>query len=66
VFNKIEKIKELAEKATTKTGFMVKAWINNKAYKTGNKASTFFMENMPVNFSDFLPKWNYSFSPKLL
>jgi len=46
--------------ATTKTGFSVKVWQNEKDYKTGKKASEEFLEKYPVKFNEFLPQWNYS------
>jgi len=61
VFNNYNIIKELAEQTTTKTGFTVKAYINEKQYQTGQKASEEFMNTMPVIFNDLLPKWNYKF-----
>jgi len=64
VFENHEKIKEIAEQTTTKTGFSVKAYINTKVYQTGIKASDEFMEKMPVIFNRFLPKWNYKFDCK--
>lgn len=66
VFDSYEIVKELAEKTKTKTGLSVEVNFNNKEYKTGNKASTDFLESMPVKFDEVLPKWNYSFKPKLL
>ena len=63
VFDSYEIIKELAEATTTKTGFSVKAYINEKQYLTGKKASVEFMERMPVCFDEFLPKWNHKFCP---
>ncbi|GHU82057.1 hypothetical protein FACS189415_1780 [Bacteroidia bacterium] len=36
--------------------------INTKQYETGRKASEEFMQTMPVDFNDFLPKWNYKFT----
>jgi hypothetical protein len=62
VFDSYKKIKELAEQTTTKTGFVVKAYINTKIYQTGKKASEEFMKTMPVIFNKFLPKWNYKFN----
>jgi len=59
VFENYGIIKTLAEQTTTKTGFMVKAIINKTEYKTGNNASNDFIQNCPVKFSEFLPKWNY-------
>jgi len=64
VFENHEKIKEIAEQTTTKTGFSVKAYINTKVYQTGIKASDEFMKIMPVIFNKFLPKWNYKFDYK--
>lgn len=62
VFKNHEIVKELAEETTTKTGFSVKAYINTKQYEIGRKASEEFMQTMPVDFNDFLPKWNYKFT----
>jgi hypothetical protein len=62
VFNNYNIIKELAEQTTTASGFSVKAYINTKLYQIGKKASKDFIENMPVIFNDFMPKWNYKFS----
>ena len=59
LFDNYEKIKNLAEETTTKTGFSVKAYMNKKACQTGEKASKEFMKTMPVIFNKFLPKWNY-------
>jgi hypothetical protein len=64
VFDNYDKIKELAEQTTTKTGFSVKARINRKTYQTGIKASEEFMKTFPVFFYKFLPKWNYRFDYK--
>jgi len=64
LFDNYDKIKKLAEETTTKTGFSVKAYINNNVYQTGKKASENFMKIMPVIFNKFLPKWNYKFSCK--
>ena len=65
-FDSIDIVKELAEKTTTKKGFSVKVSINEKIYLTGKKASDEFLENSPVEFDKLLPKWNYTFKPKLL
>ena len=64
VFRDHKIIKELAEQTTTKTGFSVKAYINDKIYLTGKKASDEFLKKMPVIFNKTLPKWNYKFSCK--
>lgn len=64
VFDSYEIIKELAEKATTKSGFSVNVFTNEKVYVTGGKASEEFRKNMPIELGDFLPKWNYMFKCK--
>ncbi len=66
VFDNYEIVKELAENTKTQTGLSVHANFNDKIYMTGKKASEQFMEEMPVEFNEILPKWNYSFKPKLL
>jgi hypothetical protein len=66
VFDNYDIVKELAEKTKTKSGLSVKVSFNDKVYLTGKKASDVFLDSMPVDFDGFLPKWNYSFKPKLL
>jgi hypothetical protein len=61
VFDNYEIVKELAEKTITQTGFSVEVHMNEKEYVTGKKASKEFLENMLVEFDDFIPKWNYTF-----
>ncbi|HZJ19597.1 MAG TPA: ISAzo13 family transposase [Pricia sp.] len=60
VFDSYGIVGELAEKATTRSGFSVEVSMNEKVYATGKKASEGFRENMPVEFDGFLPKWNYT------
>lgn len=66
VFDNYEIVKELAQKTKTKSGLKVIATCNDKTYETGRKASDVFLKEMPVEFDKILPKWNYSFNPKLL
>ncbi|VAW81033.1 hypothetical protein MNBD_GAMMA12-1934 [hydrothermal vent metagenome] len=63
VFDNYQIVKELAEKTKTKTGLSVVVGFNDKEYVTGKKASIDFLESMPVEFDEKLPKWNYSFKP---
>ena len=63
VFDNYQIVKELAEKTKTKTGLSVVVDFNDKEYVTGKKASTDFLESMPFEFDEKLPKWNYSFKP---
>jgi hypothetical protein len=55
--------KELIEKATTKTGLSVVAFILNKVYKTKRKVITGFKESMRILFDDILGQWNYVVTP---
>jgi len=66
VFTDYQIVKELAESTKTKTGFAVEVSLNDKVYKIGNKASTDFLESKPYQSDLILPKWNYTFKPKLL
>lgn len=66
VFDSYETLTTLAQKAQTSTGFSVQVRINKQVYQTGKKASQEFLAQNPVVFDDFLPKWNYTFIPKLL
>lgn len=56
--------KELIERATTKTGLTVVAWILNKVYETKRKVVAGFKKSMRILFDDTLGKWNYVATPK--
>ncbi|MCB9090117.1 MAG: ISAzo13 family transposase [Calditrichae bacterium] len=62
VFDDINIVKELAEKATTKTGLSVNVWINPKTYNINRSVNHGFKNNIRkyVNFFEVLPKWNYA------
>jgi len=63
VFDSREIMVSLAEEhARTKTGFYVEAWVNEKEYLTGIKASDEFKKKYPIKHSTNLHKWNYSFN----
>jgi hypothetical protein len=38
--------------------------IIDNIYQTGKKATQAFLENMPIVFDKFLPKWNYKAVPE--
>jgi hypothetical protein len=64
VLDSVQTVKELIEnRAKTKKGLETCANIIDKIYETGKKASDLFMENMPIVFDQFLPKWNYKAMP---
>ena len=56
--------KELIERATTKTGLTVVAYILNKVYETKRKVVAGFKESMRILFDDILGQWNYVATPK--
>ena len=60
VFDSFQTVEDMAKMATTKTGFSVRVWQNKKVYQTGKKASPEFLNNNPVKFNKFIPKWNYA------
>ena len=64
VLDSVQTVKGLIEnRAKTKTGLKTCANIVDKIYETGRKASELFMQNMPIVFDQFLPKWNYKAMP---
>jgi hypothetical protein len=63
VFENYEVVKERVEKTTTATGLQVVAWLNEKVYESGRKASENFKETMRIVFDPQLPKWNYQIHP---
>lgn len=64
VLDSVQTVKSLIEsRAKTKKGLETHVNIVNKIYETGKKASELFMENMPIVFDRFLPKWNYKAVP---
>ena len=63
IFESVELVKELMEKAKTSTGLRVTVEILDKVYKTGRKYEVGFKENMKIVFDEILPKWNYRAIP---
>lgn len=63
IFTSIALVKELMEKASTKTGLSVTVNILDKVYLTGRKVAADFKENMRIIFDDVLPKLNYIVLP---
>jgi hypothetical protein len=63
IFESVELVKELMEKARTSTGLRVTVEILDKAYQTGRKYAEGFKEDMKIVFDEILPKWNYKAVP---
>lgn len=64
VFVSLSLVKELLEKAATKTGLQVTVDILSGIYPTGEKAPVGFKEAMKIVFDDLLPRWNYRALPQ--
>lgn len=64
VFESVEFVKSLIEKAKTSKGLKVVANVMNKAYETGKKIAKDFKKNMKIVFDKILPKWNYKVIPE--
>jgi len=63
IFESVELVKELMEKAKTSTGLRVTVDILDKMYLTGRKYAEGFKKTMKIVFDDILPKWNYRAVP---
>jgi hypothetical protein len=63
IFESVELVKELMEKARTSTGLRVTVDILDKVYQTGRKYAAGFKEGMKIVFDATLPKWNYRAVP---
>jgi hypothetical protein len=63
IFESVELVKELMEKASTSTGLRVTVGILGKVYQTGRKYAEGFKQDMKIVFDEILPKWNYRAVP---
>ena len=63
IFESVELVKGLMEKARTSTGLRVTVEILDKVYQTGRKYAEGFKETMKIVFDEILPKWNYRAIP---
>jgi hypothetical protein len=66
VFESVEIVKALMEKAETQTGLSVFVTILNNLYQTGRKVTEEFKQTMEIVFDEYLPKWNYTAKPQVL
>ena len=64
VFVSVGLVKQLMERAKTKTGLWVSVDIIAANYPTGIKAPVGFKEKMPLVFDNLFPKWNYRALPQ--
>ena len=63
LFVSVQLVKELMEKTKTKTGLRAFVTILDRQYPTKRTATQEFKDNMPIQFDDYLPKWNYQAIP---
>lgn len=63
VFTGYDVVRQLINKAKTKTGLTVTAKVTDKVYETGKKAAEGFKESMRIIFDGFLGKLNYRAIP---
>ena len=59
LFDTLATVPSLMEKTSTKTGLSARVRVIEKTYETGREASKVFRNNMPIQFDDIPPKWNY-------
>jgi hypothetical protein len=65
IFESVQTVKELMEKATTRTGLKVFTTILDKECQKGRKVVEGFKANMKIVFDELLPQWNYTAKPEL-
>lgn len=66
IFESVEIVKSLMEKAKTQTGLSVVATILDNVYQTGRKVTEEFKQTMEIVFDEYLPQWNYTAKPQAL
>lgn len=64
VFASVGLVKELVEKAGTRTGLAVTADVLEGEYPAGEKAPAGFKASMRIVFDETLPRWNYRAVPQ--
>jgi hypothetical protein len=63
IFESVALVRELMEKASTRTGLRVTVDRLGKVYRTGRKYAEGFKKDMKIVFDETLPKWNYRAVP---
>ncbi|NQV23501.1 MAG: ISAzo13 family transposase [Rhodopirellula sp.] len=65
LFDSLSTVVRLMSRTATQTGLSVTVRILEKLYETGRQASDTFKANMPIEFDDILPRYNYRVIPQL-
>jgi hypothetical protein len=64
IFTSADLVKQLMEKARTRTGLRVVVAVLDKVYETGMRVADEVKKSLNLVHDDFLPKWNYCMLPK--
>lgn len=64
IFESVELVKDLMERAKTQTGLSVVVNIVEQVYQTGRKVAENFKQTMEIAFDEYLPRWNYTAKPQ--
>jgi hypothetical protein len=64
IFESVEMVKDLMERAKTQTGLSVVVNIVEQVYQTGRKVPENFKQTMEIVFDEYLPQWNYTAKPQ--
>lgn len=65
IFTSVALVKQLMEKARTRTGLRVVVDVVDKVYETGRKVADAVKNALHLVRDDFLPKWNYRILPQV-
>mgnify|MGYP002636422305 CR=1 FL=1 len=63
IFKSLALVKRLMERTQTKQGLTVTVQIVDKVYHKGRKVTDEFRTNIPIEFDNYLPRWNYRAIP---
>jgi 2-phospho-L-lactate transferase/gluconeogenesis factor (CofD/UPF0052 family) len=66
IFKSVEIVKDLMEKAKTKSGLSMIVTILDNVYQTGRKVTEEVKQTMEIVFDEYLPKWNYTAKPQVV
>ena len=64
LFDSLQTVVELMQKATTKTGLTTTVHVLRKSYETGRKLAVDVLDTLNLTWSFLLPHWNYIISPQ--
>lgn len=65
LFDSLSTVVRLMSKTATQTGLTMTVRVLEKLYETDRTASETFKANMPIDFDDILPRYNYRLTPQM-